>query len=87
MPAHPLDRPRRDVASDLHPLELDPRRGLVRALARGAGSGPSPVTFSTRPPAVTISPSRSAVPAWVTSAISAAASSPEITSPFDEEAG
>ena len=42
----------------------------MRARAPRPGSAPSPVTFSTRPPAVTISPSRAAVPAWVTSAIS-----------------
>ena len=46
-----------------------------------AGSRPSAVTFRTRPPAVTTSPSRSAVPAWVTSTPAGTSSSPEMTSP------
>ena len=42
----------------LHSIEADQLGGIVGA-ARGRrpASGPSPVTFSTRPPAVTISPS------------------------------
>src|SRR6185295_14625063 len=49
---------------------------------------PSAVTFRTRPPAVTISPSTSAVPACRTSTSSSATrSSPWITSPFDDDSG
>ena len=55
-----------------------------RAAARPA---PSAVTFSTRPPAVTIAPSRRAVPAWVTSTPAGSASSPAITSPVDDDSG
>ena len=45
------------------PVELDPLRRRVGALAGlGRRRRRAPVTFSTRPPAVTISPSRSAVP-------------------------
>ena len=58
--------------------------GRRRAVAT---SGPRPVRFSTLPPAVTISPSTAAVPAWTTSAPVAASSSPEITSPEDDDSG
>jgi hypothetical protein len=48
-----------------------------------------PVMFSTRPPAVTILPSTSAVPAWKisTSSESPVPRRPEITSPEDDDAG
>ena len=48
---------------------------------------PSAVTLRTRPPAVTTSPPRSAVPAWVTSTSSGTRSSPWMTSPDDEDTG
>ena len=55
--------------------EMRPAASYARSRA-AAGVGPRAVTLSTRPPAVTIRPSRSAVPAWVTSASSAAAVQP-----------
>ena len=55
-------------------------RAAAYAAARAeAGSAPSAVTFSTRPPAVTSAPSRSAVPAWVTSTSAGTRSRPLIT--------
>ena len=57
-----------DVAPVLRAFEADPldrRVGARRAPLRGVE--PRPVTFSTRPPAVTMPPSRRAVPAWVIS--------------------
>ena len=73
-----LDGARGDVGAHLLAVELDQLGGRVGALARlGRASGPSPVTLSTRPPAVTISPaSVRAVPAWVTSTPSGTASRP-----------
>ena len=74
---HALDGAGGDVGADLHSVEGDPARPhRMRDRAPRPGVGPRPVTLSTRPPAVTISPSRSAVPAWVTSASSAASSRP-----------
>src|SRR5215217_3718275 len=58
------------------------------AAARAAGTpSASAVTLSTRPPAVTIAPSRSAVPAWVTSTPSGTRSRPEISSPEELDSG
>ena len=60
------------------------------AAARAAAtSAPVPTTASTRPPAVTRSPSTMAVPAWITCtpATASAAAIPVITSPDDDEAG
>ena len=52
----------------MHPVERDaPTASYARPRA-SAKSVPRPTTVSTRPPAVTIAPSRPAVPAWNTSA-------------------
>ena len=73
---HALDGAGGDVGADLHSVEGDPARPhRMRDRGPRRASRPRPVTLRTRPPAVTISPSRSAVPAWVTSAQLAPASS------------
>ena len=46
-------RARGDVAPELHAVEGDHLGRSIRRAAGGAGSAPSAVTFSTRPPAVT----------------------------------
>ena len=82
-------RPQRDVAAQLPAVEVDHVGGSICGRrGRRRGRRPSAVTFSTRPPAVTIAPSASrAVPAWVTYDAVGNASSPVITSPLDEDAG
>src|SRR5829696_6856642 len=69
-----------------------PSKVIMSAAAYAASraartSSPSAVTLSTRPPAVTIAPPDSAVPAWSTSTAAGTASSPEITSPEEEDSG
>ena len=84
-----LDRALRDVGPHLLAIELD-LFGRIVGTARGRppGWGRARSRSGPVPPAVTISPSRTAVPAWVTSAIArAAASRPVITSPLDERLG
>jgi len=56
-----------DVAAQLLAVELDHLRRSIRRRPAPAGSSPSAVTPSTRPPLVTISRPRWAVPACVTS--------------------
>ena len=81
--------PRGDVAAQLHAIEGDhPGRSIRASRARRSASGPSAVTFSTRPPAVTSCPvRRSAVPACVTSTSPATWSRPVIGSPLEEQCG
>ncbi len=70
-----------------------PAKEIIRAAAYADSraesvSGPKPVTFSTRPPAVTMPPSLvRAVPACVTSTSAGARSKPAIGSPLEEDAG
>ena len=52
--AHALHGPLGDVAPQLPPVELDQVGGSIGTSRAAAGSGPSAVTFRTRPPAVTI---------------------------------
>ena len=68
--------------------ELDHVGGSIRGRrARRRCRSPSAVTLSTRPPAVTSRPSRSAVPACVTSTPAATRSRPLIGSPLEERSG
>ena len=69
-----------------------PSNSIMSAAAYAASraaptSGPSAVTLRTRPPAVTTSPSASAVPAWVTSTPGGTRSRPRMTSPEEEDSG
>src|SRR5258705_5968235 len=82
----------RSASAAISLLSCIPSKEITCAAAYAAmraerGLGPSAVTLSTRPPAVTIESSRATVPACVSSTPTGTSLSPRISSPLEDEAG